>query len=97
MNAKDLLATRGRRTIATLLTYMEENVWPHLDDEVQPEAQDAARAKILSLLGDYQDLAMDMVSSETGAINEFWVDELARLHDRIGRLDGNPAPLSHSR
>jgi hypothetical protein len=97
MNARDLLATRGRRTIATLLTYMEENVWPELPDEVRMHVQAAARSKILSVLGDYQDLAMDLIASEDATINEFWVEELARLHDRIGRLDGKPAQISHSR
>ena len=97
MNARDLLSTRGRRAIATLLTYMEENVWPELPDEVQPQVQAAARSKILSVLGDYQDLAMDLIASEDATINEFWVDELARLHDRIGRLDGNTAQIPSRR
>ena len=98
MNARDLLATRGRRTIATLLTYMEEHVWPELPDEVRPQVQAAARSKILAVLGDYQDLAMDLIASEDATINEFWVEELARLHDKIGRLDGaKSAQISSSR
>lgn len=91
MNAKDLLRTRGRRAVATMLTYMEEHVWPEIPKEQRDEIQAQARAKILAIMGDYQDLAMDMVSSETGAINEYWVDELAKLHDEIGRLHGQPA------
>jgi hypothetical protein len=97
MNARDLLSTRGRRTIATLLTYMEENVWPQLPDEVQAEVQTAARAKILAVLGDYQDLAMDLIASEDATINEFWVEELAKLHRTIGRLDGHPSKIPSSR
>ncbi len=97
MNARDLLSTRGRRAIATLLTYMEENVWPELPDEVQPQVQAAARSKILAVLGDYQDLAMDLIASEDATINEFWVDELAKIHDEIRRLRGHPAALSDRR
>ncbi len=97
MNARDLLSTRGRRAIATLLTYMEENVWPELPDEVRDRVQAAARGKILAVLGDYQDLAMDLIASEDATINEFWVDELARLHDKIGRLDGQRTNVPSSR
>lgn len=82
--AKNLLAVRGRRNIATLLTWMEKNVWPHIEQDLQSEA----RSKIMAVLGDFQDLAMDMVAADTGTINDFWVEELGKLHESIRGLNG---------
>lgn len=82
--AKNLLGTRGRRCVATILTYLEENVWEH----VPPDKQQQARSAILATLGEYQDLAMDIVTSDTGTINQFWVEELENLHQEIRSLNG---------
>lgn len=83
--AKNLLSTRGRRSIATLLTWMEANVWPEIEADLQAEA----RSKIMQVMGEYQDLAMDMVASETGVINDYWVDEIDKLHRAIRSLNGH--------
>lgn len=83
---KNLLAKRGRRTVATLLTYFEENVYQHVDKDLQNDI----RAKVMMVVGDFQDLAMDMVASETGSINELWVDAIREMHDDLKRrIDGN--------
>ena len=83
---KNLLSKRGRRTVATLLTYFEENVYQHVDKDLQNDI----RAKVMMVVGDFQDLAMDMVASETGSINELWVDAIREMHDDLKRrIDGN--------
>jgi hypothetical protein len=77
--AKNLLRTRGRRCVATILTHLEDNVWKHVPEDVQRQA----RSRILATVGEFQDLAMDMVVADTGAINEFWVQELEKIHKEI--------------
>jgi hypothetical protein len=89
--AKNLLAVRGRRCVATLLTYLEDHAWEHLTEETRHQI----RSKVMSTIGEFQDLAMDMVAADTGSINQFWVDELEKLHDRIRELKrehGRPVP-----
>lgn len=77
--ARNLLAARGRRTVATLLTYLEDNVWQYVPEHVQREA----RGRVLATVGEFQDLAMDMITADTGTINEFWVEQLDGLHEAI--------------
>lgn len=80
--AKNLVANRSRRTVATILTWMENNVYEYLPDDVQV----SARSIILSNVNDLSDLAMDIVKSDTGQINEYWVTELKDLKERIDGL-----------
>lgn len=77
--AKNLVSARSRRTSATILTWMEQNVYEYLPADVQ----NSARSRILDSVNDLADLAIDIVKSDTGQINEFWVDELAELKDLI--------------
>jgi hypothetical protein len=83
--AKNLLATRGRRAVATLLTWLEDNAYQYLPADVQTET----RGKVLSVIGEFQDLAMDMVASDTGIINDFWAEELAEMKSLLRRIDGH--------
>jgi len=68
--------------VATILTWMENNVYEYLPDDVQV----SARSIILSNVNDLSDLAMDIVKSDTGQINEYWVTELKDLKERIDGL-----------
>lgn len=83
--AKNLLATRGRRAVATLLTWLEDNAYQYLPPEVQTET----RGKVLSVIGEFQDLAMDMVASDTGVINDFWAEGLAEIKAEIRKAYGH--------
>jgi hypothetical protein len=80
--ARNLLRTRGRRCVATILSYLEDNAWEH----VPKEKQRHIRSHILSTVGEFQDLATDMVVADTGTINDFWVEELRKIHDEIRGL-----------
>jgi hypothetical protein len=83
--AKNLLAQRGRRAAATLLTWLEDNIQHNLTTEEWEET----RSKVLYVLGEFQDLAMDMVTSDTGVINDYWVQALTEIRDRLRSIDGH--------
>lgn len=91
--AKNLLATRGRRAVATLLTWLEDHAYEHLP----PEIQEATRGKVLSIIGEFQDLAMDMVASETGTINDYWAEALTEIQDSLRRIEHGHSALSDRR
>jgi len=73
--AKNLVANRARRCSATILTWLENNVY----DDIPPEKHSDVRRTILSNVNDLSDIAIDIVKSDTGQINEFWVEELAEI------------------
>lgn len=77
--AANLLAKRGRRTSATLLTYIEKN----FKNRLNSDEWEQLRQKILDTVGDFQDLATDMVAADTAAINEFWIDALVEIRKAI--------------
>lgn len=81
--AKNLIAQRGRRASATLLTWLEDNVKDRLSDE----EWEAMRSKVLSVVGEFQDLATDMVVSETGVINDYWAEAIADIKDTMRRIE----------
>ena len=80
---KEFLRIRGRRVSATIMSTLEAVVW----DQISDEDRKKIRSAVLSTIGEYQDLAMDLVSSEAGSINEFWVDELAKLHRELRKVN----------
>lgn len=77
--ARNLLNMRGRRAMATLLTQLEASVQPHVD----AETWNNVRSSVLTVIGDFQDLAMDMISAETGVINDYWAEKLEQIHDAV--------------
>ncbi len=88
MSAEEGYATRfiqkrGRRAVATLLTYMEERVWEHIPEELQEEA----RSKIMRTMGDFQDIATDMIAADVAIMNEFWVEQMGQLRDDLARYN----------
>ena len=80
---KEFLGVRGRRVSATVMTTLEEYAWEHLPEATRRHI----RSVVLGTIAEYQDLAMDLVSSEAGAINEFWVEELAKIHRQLRDLN----------
>lgn len=77
--AKNLVANRARRCSATILTWMENNIYEFLPNE----KQQAVRSTVLQNVNDLSDIAIDIVKSDTGQINEFWVEELAEIKDML--------------
>lgn len=81
---KEYLRIRGRRVTATVMTTLEDHAWEHISEDQQRHI----RSVVLSTVAEYQDLAMDLVSSEQGSINEFWVEELAKIHKELRAING---------
>ena len=77
--AKNLVSNRARRCSATILTWLENNVY----DDIPDEKHSQVRRTILSNVNDLSDLAIDIVKSDTGQINEFWVTELDAIKQMI--------------
>ena len=77
--AKNLVANRARRCSATILTWLENNVY----EDIPREKHESVRRTILSNVNDLSDIAIDIVKSDTGQINEFWISELAEIKDLL--------------
>lgn len=83
--ARNLVSTRAKRASATVLGYLEDNVYEYV-----PAAQQTQiRKVILDNINGLSDLAMDIVRAETGEINEFWIEELRKIHTSLERLHGH--------
>jgi hypothetical protein len=82
--AVNLIANRGNRCTATLLTWIEREVYPHLSHEMQREL----RSLVLDQVNGFKDLAMDVVKSDTAYLNELWVQKLDEIHRDVRRLNG---------
>ena len=77
--AANLIATRGNRTTAVMLSWLEDNVYEHLDDELQHRT----RQMVLDNINVYKDLAIDIVKSDTAYVNELWLEKMDELHEAI--------------
>lgn len=74
-----LIALRGNRTTAVLLTWLEDNVYGYLPEETQNET----RRVILDSINGFKDLAIDIVKADTSYINEIWAEKLDEIHQAI--------------
>lgn len=77
--AANLIATRGNRTTAVMLSWLEDNVYEHLDEELQRRT----RQMVLDNINVYKDLAIDIVKSDTAYMNEIWLEKIDELHEAI--------------
>lgn len=76
-----LIALRGNRTTAVMLSWLEENVYRYLPEEVQVET----RRQVMDNINSFKDLAIDIVKSDTAAINEIWAEKIDQIHQEIKR------------
>jgi hypothetical protein len=80
-----MLGEQRRRLVGSLMTYLEQNVYDHLT----PAEQQALRAKVLTSVGAYHDVTLDLVKSlDDGdmAVNKLALDAIAALHDDVKAL-----------
>lgn len=82
--AVNLIANRGNRCVATILTFLEREVWPHLSEEASREA----RSMVLDQVNGFKDLAIDIVKSDTAHINDLWLQKLDAIHSEMRRIGG---------
>jgi len=80
----NLVATRGNRTSAAILGWLEENLYTEVP-QVSTEMQKKIRQMILDQVNSFKDLSIDIVKSETAVINQEWVDKLDAIHDELRR------------
>jgi hypothetical protein len=80
--AANLVASRGNRCSAVLLTWMEDNAYEFLPEDVQFQL----RRTILDQINGFKDLAIDIVKSDVAAMNQVWVEKLDAIHSELRRL-----------
>lgn len=74
-----LIALRGNRTTAVMLSWLEENVYRYLPEEVQIET----RKQVMDNINSFKDLAIDIVKSDTAVINEVWAEKIDEIHSYL--------------
>jgi ABC-type transport system involved in cytochrome bd biosynthesis fused ATPase/permease subunit len=74
-----LIALRGNRTTAVMLSWLEENVYQYLPADLQSKT----RQQVLDQINGFKDLAIDIVKSDTAAINEVWAEKIDEIHAYI--------------
>jgi hypothetical protein len=82
--AANLVATRGNRTSAAILGWLEENLYTEVP-QISTETQKRIRQMILDQVNAFKDLSIDIVKSESAVINQEWVDKLDAIHDELRR------------
>ncbi len=80
--AANLVATRGNRTSAAILGWLEENLYTEVP-QISTEMQKRIRQTILDNVNAFKDLSIDIVKSESAVINQEWVDKLDAIHDEL--------------
>ena len=83
--AVNLVATRGNRCSASILGWLETNLYtqyPAIDTKMQK----AIRQVVLDNVNQFKDLSMDIVKSETAVINDEWVTKLDEIHRAVRSL-----------
>lgn len=79
---RNLLIEQRRRTVGTLMTHIEEKVYPRL-----PAAErQALRERVLSSVNAYHDVCLDILKSSVNdgsVVNEEALTLLAEIHNRV--------------
>lgn len=81
--ATNLVATRGNRLTATVLSTIETEIYAevHVPDAIKRKV----RQVILDQMNGYKDLVIDIVKSDTGLINEHWVSQIDEIHAALAK------------
>ena len=77
--ATNLIANRGNRVTASILGWLEGNVYEYLPKEVQRQT----REMIMDQVNQYKDLAIDVVKSDTAYMNELWLQKIDEIHEAV--------------
>lgn len=77
--AANLVATRGNRATAVILSWLEDNVYQYLPEDVQRDT----RQMVLDQINIFKDLAIDIVKSDTAYMNQVWIEKLDEIHEAI--------------
>jgi hypothetical protein len=80
--AANLVATRGNRCSATILGWLESNLYPN-HPEITKAEQKQIRQTVLDNVNMFKDLSMDIVKSEVDVLNDEWVIKIDEIHQAI--------------
>ena len=78
----NLIAARGNRCTASILGWMEKNIYSNLSEDQRRQV----RQVVLDNVNAFKDLAIDIVKSDAAYVNEFWAEKLDRIHDEVRAL-----------
>lgn len=82
--AANLVAARGNRTTATILSAIETEIYDSVS--VPDGVKRKVRQIVLDQMNGYKDLMIDIVKSETALLNDHWVQQIAEIHEAIQEL-----------
>ena len=82
--AANLVATRGNRTTATILSTIETEIYGEVT--VPDHIKRKVRQAVLDQMNGYKDLIIDIVKSDVALINEHWVSQIDEIHSAIKNL-----------
>lgn len=78
----NLVATRGNRCSASVLGWLENNLYAN-HPEISTREQKAIRQMVLDNVNQFKDLAMDIVKSEVDVLNDEYVKKIDEIHRYI--------------
>ena len=78
----NLIAARGNRCSASILGWMEKNIY----DSLSEEQRRMVRQVVLDNINAFKDLAIDVVKSDAAFVNQVWVEKLDDIHDELRAL-----------
>jgi hypothetical protein len=84
--AANLVATRGNRCVASILTFLENEVYRRYP-EISTATQKQIRNVVLDNINGFKDLAIDIVKSDTALVNDVWVQKLDLIHEELRKAN----------
>lgn len=82
--ASNLVAVRGNRCSATILSFLESNVYAEFG--VSQSVQNRVRRAVLDAVNAYKDLAIDIVKADDAVMNDLYVETVGRIHDELADM-----------
>lgn len=78
----NLVATRGNRCSASILGYLENNLYEN-HPGITTHEQKQIRQMVLDTINGFKDLAIDIVKSDVSIINAEWAEKIDEIHRAI--------------
>lgn len=85
--ATNLVANRGNRCTATILGWLEDNLYEQ--HQIPKGVQRQIRQIVLDNVNGYKDLVIDIMKSETAVLNDIYVENLIGIREELERINGD--------
>lgn len=82
---RNLLNEQRRRMVGSLMTHIEQRVYPHLPESERKEL----RSRVLAAVGQYHDTCLDMLKAsvvDDTVVNQEAVETLARMDRNLAAM-----------